>query len=370
MNTTVPQRENNIVPGSDAGWEWCKQMLPRVSRTFALTIRLLPRSLQRTVTVSYLLCRVADTIEDEASGEARIACKSKLREAFSSSLETLDRSLLSDLRYFVGDVESADAELARKADLVLGEYFGFDETTRARIGPWVQEMCSGMVQYVRRGIGELTPEGVIKSLDDLERYCYYVAGTVGNLLTDLFFGESAMAEKEKNIGKLGENFGLGLQLTNIVADAPMDWPEGRCYVPRDICENAGMSVEELFVPDNREKSRVVLFVLIDRARQHLGDALRYSRLFPRWRYRERLFCLTPLFLALKTLNVVEDDPEFPTAGKRPKITRRDVYRTLAVASIVAFSNKLASRYFKHLVRSNSCPTDQLTGKVAGRLSPP
>lgn len=353
MNATALQPEGNIVPGSPAGWQWCTQMLPRVSRTFALTIRLLPASLQRTVTISYLLCRVADTIEDEASGEPRIADKTKLLKGFSASLDSMDQSFLRDLRSFVGETQSDDAELARKADLVLGEYFGFDEATRTRIRPWVQEMCSGMEQYVERGIGELTPEGGIKDLDDLERYCYYVAGTVGNLLTALFFGESAAAEKAEDMGMLGEHFGLGLQLTNIVADAPMDWPEGRCYVPRDICENAGLKVEELFDGDNREQSRAVLSVLIARARQYLADALRYFMLFPRHRYRERLFCLTPLFLALKTLNVVEDDPTFPTVGKRPKISRKDVYRTLAVASLIAPSNKLATMYFKRLERSSS-----------------
>jgi farnesyl-diphosphate farnesyltransferase len=351
MNANTSQLEGQLIPGSQAGWAWCVQMLPRVSRTFALTIKLLPRSLQRTVTVSYLLCRVADTIEDEASGETTASAKTKLLGEFSATLETNDPAFLNELRFFVGDTESNDAELARKADLVLGEYFGFSEDIQARIRPWVQEMCSGMAQYVERGIGELTPEGVIRDLDDLERYCYYVAGTVGNLLTALFFGESGVGEKEGEVRTLGENFGLGLQLTNIVADAPMDWPEGRCYVPANLCKEAGITVDQLFDDGNRKKSRAALRVLINRAREHLADALKYFMLFPRLRYRERLFCLTPLFLALKTLNVVEADPSFPTAGKRPKITRRDVYRTLGVAALIAPSNKLAARYFKRLARS-------------------
>ncbi len=351
MSANSVPGNGEITPGSRAAWEWCAQILPKVSRTFALTIRLLPSRLQHPVTVSYLLCRIADTIEDESSADVSVADKTRLLGAFASSLETPDAQFSADLKSFVGEADSHDARLARRADLVIGEFFEFDETTRQAIRPWVQEMCEGMGQYVQRGIGELTPDGVIKNLEDLERYCYYVAGTVGNLLTALFFEDTSSRGGGSDARRLGENFGLGLQLTNIVADAPMDWPEGRCYIPRELCEKVGIKVDELFDQENHDRARAVLSQLADRARHHLGDALKYFMLLPRHRFRERLFCLTPLFLALKTLNVVGDDPEFPTAGNRPKITRRDVYRTLAVAAFIAPSNKLASMYFKRLSRT-------------------
>src|SRR5438270_5262330 len=48
---------------SDAQYQ--DQVLPHVSRTFALTIPQLPEALRVPVTNAYLLCRIADTIEDE-----------------------------------------------------------------------------------------------------------------------------------------------------------------------------------------------------------------------------------------------------------------------------------------------------------------
>ena len=51
-------------PGSDADRRFCKRLLPRVSRTFALSIEALPDSLREAVRTAYLLCRVVDTVED------------------------------------------------------------------------------------------------------------------------------------------------------------------------------------------------------------------------------------------------------------------------------------------------------------------
>ena len=46
-------------------WQFCSDILPRVSRTFALSIAALPEALRDAIRVAYLLCRVVDTVEDD-----------------------------------------------------------------------------------------------------------------------------------------------------------------------------------------------------------------------------------------------------------------------------------------------------------------
>ncbi len=182
---------------------FCEDMLPKVSRTFALCIRLLPPKVEYPVLVSYLLCRIADTIEDtvDVSG----AEKGGLLAHFGSCLEEngpnagpvgsrFERALTDEER------------LAHQADAVLREFRQLPSAQRASFRPWVQEMFSGMADCAVKQEGRSIPSGSVTSaprggstihalatVDDLERYCYYVAGTVGHLLTGLFHATTSRA---------------------------------------------------------------------------------------------------------------------------------------------------------------------------------
>ena len=82
-NTLTPCDQGSITTGPVVQWkqvasdtsetepsdEFCRSLLPEVSRTFALNIPVLPAPLELVVTVAYLLCRIADTLEDESGGE-------------------------------------------------------------------------------------------------------------------------------------------------------------------------------------------------------------------------------------------------------------------------------------------------------------
>jgi len=335
-------------PGGDpADREFCRAILPKVSRTFALGIRLLPRGLEGAVRVSYLLCRIADTIED-APELARDA-KRALLGRFRFCLEEGGNDV-APLGHLFPDPRSGEERLVREADRVLRCYRGLSAAERAAIRPWVQEMALGMAEFAGR---RASPAGRIEALTsvaELDRYCYYVAGTVGHLLTGLFRIHSARMPPVRyaRLEALAESFGLGLQLTNIIKDVGDDRRRGWSFVPQDLCALAGIRPDELQDPDRSPQAHRVMVMLIDKAKRHLRDALTYCTTLPSAAYRIRIFCLSSLYFAVRTLRLAERDPRLLDPNHKVKIARSEVYRTLATTYLVAPFDRLAHGYYLRL----------------------
>lgn len=330
---------------------YCRFMLPKVSRTFALTIRLLPPGLGYTVTIAYLLCRIADTIEDAANMEpaARVILLSRFRDTLADA--SMDAA---PLRIAFAGATVPDQALVRDSDNVLREYWRLSREEREAIRPSVQEMCDGMASFV---ISLAARSGQVRMLDsvaELERYCYYVAGTVGHLLTRLFIlhGRRLPSARTDRLWALSTRFALGLQVTNIVQDVAADAERGVGFVPH-----------ELLAPGQGDAgcprpTPPALNALVELALARLWDAIDYCACIPRNQYRIRLFCLAAPYFAVRTLRSVQVQLESGLAQPRPKISRAAVYRTLVVTILVAPSNKLMRAYFSLLaggVRVTSRP---------------
>ena len=163
---------------------FCEVVLPAVSRTFAIGIRALPGDLGKAVLTAYLICRLADTVED-APGMTPEA-KAPLFEAL---LDCFDGQAAADrfpplAAAVTGD--PAHLALVHHADLVFGYFLTLPVGTRRVVRHWVTEMVTGMRKFV-----ELYPDGIrIQTVEEFREYCYYVAGTVGYLLTDLWHEHS------------------------------------------------------------------------------------------------------------------------------------------------------------------------------------
>ena len=161
----------------------CCDVAARI-RTFALGIRLLPRALEDPVTIGYLLCRIADTIEDDRRlmPERKLQLLEGLLQCFH------DNGAAED---FATDAHGAgmsdsDRELIGGSSIVFRAFRALDPAARAILAEWVAEMTRGMQHFVRT-----YPAGIrIESIAEFRRYCYFVAGTVGHLLTDLWYAHS------------------------------------------------------------------------------------------------------------------------------------------------------------------------------------
>jgi farnesyl-diphosphate farnesyltransferase len=341
-----------VVPVASADdRRFCHEMLPKVSRTFAICIRLLPPHLEHPVLVAYLLCRVADTIED--STRLPPEKKGRLLQAFGASLEDSGPDDIG-LSQIFGAPENDEEHLAQGADAVVREFRRQPPIRQGAIRVWVQEMCVGMAEFAsRKRSGTASHIEALATVDELDRYCYYVAGTVGHLLTELFHLHGGVAHRSRyrTLKRLATSFGLGLQLTNIIKDVADDRRRGWSFVPQELCQLAGITPEELHDGRHSAAAQQVMHILIDKAKQHLLDALEYTVALPRTAYGIRLFCLTALYFAVQTLELAARDDRLLDPGHKVKISRADVARTIAVSRIVAPSNLLVRSYFRRLART-------------------
>ncbi len=298
----------------------CRRLLPRVSRTFALSIALLPPSLREAIGDAYLLCRIVDSIEDDArlSIERRLA----LFDAFDAVMrdDGADESVLELAARDAGVGETAaESELCARSGAVVRSFRALDRAQREAIRPHVLEMSAGMREYAARTAREGRLR--IRDVADLERYCYFVAGTVGGLLTDLFVLEvpgqdpGTLAEMRR----LAVSFGLGLQLVNIVKDVAADADRGACFLPASLAEREGITLEQLLDPSKREQAMRVVDAVCDLAEAKLRDAQAYTLLWPAERGQAvRLFCAVPLLLALASLRVVREGPSALVPDETPR----------------------------------------------------
>ena len=124
------------------------------------------------------------------------------------------------------------------------------------------------------------------------------------------------------------------------------------FVPRQLCEIAGIRPEDLQDGAHAEEGRRVMQALIDKAKYHLRDALEYSTTLPRRDSGIRQFCLTSLYFAVRTLRLAEQDERLLDPDHKVKITRHDVFRTVRVTRMVAPSNLLVRLYFRILAGSS------------------
>jgi farnesyl-diphosphate farnesyltransferase len=325
----------------EKSWATCFDLLPKVSRTFALSIMGLKEPLRGSVCVSYLMCRILDTIEDAPEMEA--AHRWALMEPFLASLASGGelppewyRGVSNRLR-----PRSApfDYRLLESAKHVLRCFKACDASSRLAMTRWVTEMGKGMVAWSERmGDGP----GILKTLPSLvalDRYCYYIAGTVGYLLTDLFYINSPAIDVDLyfKLQADAEAFGLGLQKVNIVKDLADDFRRGWCFVPAvDLRSQELVPCDVLDESKGAEVYQAVRPVLSSAA-EHLARAWRYLTHVPLDEKEIRLFLAYSLFFALRTLALVADAPAALVRPAKLKISR------LEVARLVAECNKRVSR---------------------------
>ncbi|MFH1038601.1 MAG: squalene/phytoene synthase family protein [PVC group bacterium] len=304
---------------------YCYRVLPRVSRTFALGIGLLKEPLRDTVCVSYLICRILDTIEDTTAlpaGERAAGLSRAARELFSEGQweDCCERikELFPEGR-FTGD----DHELCRHSAEVLNVFHGFPRPTREAVTAPVREMAAGMAGTVRRETGD---GGLrLETVGDLKQYCHYVAGTVGIMLTDLFSldRDSITPAVRDTLHRLDGDFGLGLQLTNIIKGVTDDLSRGVAYLPRETLEKAGVTLSELLDRPGDPRGREVIAGLAALALGGLDSALEYTLAIPSREADIRLFCALPLLFAVRTLALAVHSSR--VFGEKPlKISRGEV----------------------------------------------
>ncbi|MGH8335362.1 MAG: phytoene/squalene synthase family protein, partial [Gammaproteobacteria bacterium] len=310
------------------------QILPHVSRTFALTIPQLPQGLRTAVTCAYLLCRIADTIEDEPALPP--AATLAFLQRFSAVLagDGDPKLLAREIAQQLSDrTLPTERDLVSNMDRVIGVMAGLNEAQRTAIQRCVELMCYGMPRFQFSA----SLKGLARS-SDLDDYCYYVAGVVGEMLTDLFCDYSAdIARHRHTLSTLAVSFAQGLQMTNILKDVWEDRSRGACWLPQEVFSRHGIDLAELSSEPFDPRFGSAFRELVGLAHAHLRNALDYTLLIPSQETGIRRFCLWAIGLAVLTLAKIDRNPRF-TAGAQVKVSHSAVAMTRLSTQVAGGSN--------------------------------
>jgi farnesyl-diphosphate farnesyltransferase len=341
MSRDTVQMDSSI---SDEGYQ--DRVLPHVSRTFALTIPQLPPALRTPVTNAYLLCRIADTIEDETAPSA------------AATLVLLQRFVAvvcgrEDAAQLAQDIapQLSERTLAAERDLILnmGRVIAvtarLDEQQRIAIQRCVEVMCNGMHQFQQTA----SLRGLPRSTD-LDDYCYYVAGVVGQMLTELFCSYSATVRQQRGpLHDVAVSFAQGLQMTNILKDVWEDRSRGACWLPQEVFTRYGIDLAQLSAGHGDSRFDAGMRELIGVAHAHLRNALSFTLLIPGEEAGIRRFCLWAIGLAVLTLRKIADTPGF-TSGAQVKVSHTAVAVTQISTNVAVRSDWMLKRLFDWAAR--------------------
>ena len=341
----------------DADEAYQDQILQYVSRTFALTIPRLPAELRRVVSNAYLLCRIADTVEDD--NEVDSEQTRRLATMFTQVVAgDVPAKQFSDALYplLSEDTIEEEHDLIKNTESVIRITHSFNDNQRRALERCVRIMAKGMADYQ-----DAESLDGLENLAAMDDYCYYVAGIVGEMLTELFcdYSEEINANKDE-LMKLAVSFGQGLQMTNILKDIWDDRARGACWLPRDIFEKGGFDLSELNENNRNEKFQRGLEQLIGIARDHLNDALTYTLILPAEEKGIRKFCLWALGMAVLSLDKLNKNLDF-SQGADVKITRRSVKATVASTSLLVSNDWALKKLFNY--SSRNLPTTDIREKL-------
>jgi farnesyl-diphosphate farnesyltransferase len=323
-----------------------EDILPHVSRTFALTIPQLPPALRMAITNAYLLCRIADTIEDEPalSPTETLAYHERFQAVVAGRAEAGALAAELEGRLSQSTLPS-ERELIRHMPRVLAVTASLSPTQRGAIQRCIALMCYGMPRF--QSTASLS--GLARKAD-LDEYCYYVAGVVGDMLTELFCEYSpAIARHRGELTRRAISFAQGLQMTNILKDVWEDRARGACWLPQEVFAPLGVDLERLSPGNPGPGFEVGFSELVGIAHAHLRNALDYSLFIPPAEVGIRRFCLWAIGLAVLTLQKIAKNPGF-TAGAQVKISRRAVGLTRHLTDLAVRNDWLLRRLFDQAAR--------------------
>jgi len=344
-------------PQSDL--EWCFDAVEGVSRTFALTVEVLEDPMARHVCLGYLLCRVADTVED--ANHLPPAEQVRLLETYEAALDPDSDVEMTEFR---ADVEewlppaaerSADWDVVAHAPTIWSTFREEPTAVQRAVLPPVREMVGGMAEFLARHAeaGGLR----IADAEELEEYCHYAAGTVGILITNLLTREdgavepvaeatepaadgsapgadpaSVTDERSQELYETAEGFGLLLQLVNVAKDVYADYTEeNNVYLPADWLSAEGVDQDEVLEPTNREGAAAVVARTAEHAASYLDDAQAYLEAVPLTHGNTLAAWSVPFLLAVGTLRELRARPADALTAEGVSVTRAEVLAVVHAA---------------------------------------
>jgi len=331
--------------------ELLSSLLKQVSRSFYLTLRVLPKTVRSQIGLAYLLARATDTIADTEMlpVATRLASLNALRQRILDETSVTLRlaDLFSDptnagmtangADLQPGSGSSAEGLLLGRVEEALSLLRSFSASDQQRIRQVLATITSGQILDLERFAEASATD--IRSLEtdqQLDDYTYRVAGCVGEFWTAICRAHifPAATLDDNWLMVQGVRFGKGLQLVNVLRDLPADLRQGRCYMPAEELERVGLTPPALLNPSNEPGFRPLYERYLAQAQAHLTAGWAYTEALPRRAVRVRLACAWPLLIGVRTLQRLHLSPVLDFRN-RIKIGRIEV-RNLVLRSVLYY----------------------------------
>jgi farnesyl-diphosphate farnesyltransferase len=328
-------------------------LLKQVSRLFYTTLVVVPADVRDQVSLAYLFARAADTIADTEliDRPRRLDYLTQLKAQFVSG--QISWTQVRDIQEAIGPFQkdSAERHLLERLEDCFHLLQGFSPDDRLRIQRLMTTLVQGMEMDLTIFPGDSADDlTALKTMDELERYIYYVAGCVGEFWTDLMCAHRpALASWDvRYMAEVGVRFGKGLQLTNVLKDIAHDLRRGRCYVPEPMLAEAGLKPRDLLEQRNLNRFKHALIRLVRIAVEHLDQGWLYTMAIPRSEMRLRLSCMWPILSAGESLKLVLFSPDLLDPTVKVKIPRSKVYQIMALTTLTGTCGYVGSIYWGRL----------------------
>ena len=306
-------------------------LLEGTSRSFYLSLKVLPKNIRRHIGLTYLLARLADTIADSKVGENKILLQS-LKE-YNARIQDSNKELPDFTKLASIQENKSESELLSDAIIpvnYLEKTDKFTDSDRQKIRICSDIIISGQSLDLER-FTDASGNQII-SLDneeELDDYTYRVAGSVGELWTHMSLDHlfEMDSEMQEILFIKALNFGKSLQLINILRDLPEDLLMGRCYVPKETLEKYDLTPEDLKDSKNMEAFKPLFDIYLDRAISYLNNAIEYIEMLPKNQYRLRLSCMLPVLIGQRTLILLRKE-NILDSKNRIKVMRPEIRRIM------------------------------------------
>jgi farnesyl-diphosphate farnesyltransferase len=331
-------------------------LLKSVSRSFYLTLRVLPGPMRGPIGLAYLLARAADTIADTPLIEPtrRLSLLLALRAAVGGDTSEATQAAIREMAGEVAGQQALPDErrLLESLGAALSLIDRFEPADRAAVRDIVTTLTTGMEFDLRTFPAENSGEIVaLRDVSELDRYTYLVAGCVGEFWTKMTWAHlpGTFDEPQERVIARGVRFGKALQLTNILRDCSKDLRIGRCYLPMSMLDRYGLTPAALLEPEASLRARPILAELMAAALAHYREAVAYTFAIPRLSIRLRLACLWPILIGLETLRLLAGNDAWLDPTRIAKVSRNDVYRLVAGSAATVCFDGVLRRWIERLM---------------------
>ncbi len=332
------------------------EVLKGVSRSFYLTIRVLPAGMRQPVAVAYLLARAADTIADTRA----MPPQQRLDQLLAFRAQVQGPAEDEAIGVIVAGVRERDdgaspaetallARLTQVFDLLEALPESGREQVRGVVGTLTRGMELDLTAFPAEDSGTVA---ALKTPEALDCYTYLVAGCVGEFWTALAVAHQPGLSKwdAGRMSALGVRFGKALQLTNVLRDMPRDVRIGRCYLPELELACVGLAPSDLLDPANAPRARPAMTPWVRAALEHFEAAETYLLAAPRRCLRLRLAALWPILLGLATLEILARNDGWLDPARPSRVRRRWVYGMMARSVLAVPSDTLLRFWIRRLRR--------------------